>query len=474
MSRHLVMRLRSARGLSIAAAACAALAVAVLVVWLPALASGVALHPHDAAQVTHGAVAGVAHAAGGQLPWVAVGLLTADAVVFGALTARVVTRRSPRGVATAARRHERQDEHAAAWRHEREDEHAAARHLVERYGEDSISPFVVRPDKAYAFAAGGVLAYRVFGRTAVVSGDPVGPAGAAPAVLASFLDFARSRGWDVVVYGASAGHLKIYHQLGLRSLCVGEEAVARPEGFSLDGRRVRKLRQSVHRMQRRGWQIIACDGVDVDPQTEAEIDGLDAQWRAQQPGMLGFAMSMGPFEVGVRPTDLYLLARSPEGTLAAAMCFITHRGKLSLDTMRRVGETPNGLNEALVCRALELARERGIHEVSLNYAGLAHLIRRGSSEGWLRRRAIKLAVAVLGRRFQMERLIRFNDKFAPEWRPRYLVYPSRRALPKAVYRVLQAEGYVSHRQRPEQPPAPVAPRSSRPALVSIRADLSGR
>ena len=35
---------------------------------------------------------------------------------------------------------------------------AAARYLVERYGEDSIAPFIVRPDKAYEFVGGGDLA----------------------------------------------------------------------------------------------------------------------------------------------------------------------------------------------------------------------------------------------------------------------------------------------------------------------------
>ena len=63
------------------------------------------------------------------------------------------------------------------------------------------------------------------------------------------------------------------------------------------------------------------------------------------------------------------------------MHFISHCGKLSLDTMRRVGETPNGLNEALVCRALEVAGARRIPEVSLNYAGLAHLVRQPPSGG---------------------------------------------------------------------------------------------
>jgi lysyl-tRNA synthetase class 2 len=357
---------------------------------------------------------------------------------------------------------------------DRQVEFAAARYLVERYGEDSLSPFILRPDKCLHFAGGGVLAYRVFGRTAIVSGDPVGPARSAPAVLASFLETARSRGWEVVVYGASANLLESYHELGLRSICVGEEAVAQPQRFSLEGRRVRKLRQSVHRVQRRGWRVSAHDGVDIDSEAEAELDALEARWRAQRPRVLGFAMTTGRFEVGVRPADLYLLARSPEGTLAAAMRFIPHRGKLSLDTMRRVGETPNGLCEALVCHALEVARARGVSEVSLNYAGLAHLVHRRSAGGWVTHRARRVVLARLGRHFQLERLVRFNEKFAPQWRPRYLIYPSRPALPRAVYRVLEAEGYLSRRHCEDEPTAPLPAPRARTALVAIEADAPGQ
>ncbi len=86
-------------------------------------------------------------------------------------------------------------------------------------------------------------------------------------------------------------------------------------------------------------------------------------------------MGMGAYESELRPDDVYVLARSPEGELGAVMRFAAHCGNLSLDTMRRVGATPNGLNEAMVCRVLELARERDIPQVSLNYAGLAHLVR---------------------------------------------------------------------------------------------------
>lgn len=318
----------------------------------------------------------------------------------------------------------------------------AARAIVARHGHDSISPFILRPDKMFQFAAGAVLAYRVIGQTAIVSGDPVGPDAAVPRLLEGFIEFAHACGWRVVVWAASARHLAGYRDLGLRSVCVGEEAVVDPAAFTLVGRPVRKLRQSVHRVERRGWQIAAYDGRELDARQLWEMDEVEAAWRAERSRVLGFAMGMGEFGWAAEDDDLYLLARSPEGRLGAVMHFISHCGKLSLDTMRRVGETPNGLNEALVCRALEVAGARRIPEVSLNYAGLAHLVRQPPSGGPAGRLATRVTLKLLARRFQMQRLVTFNDKFSPEWRPRYLVFESRRRLPGAVWRVLQAEGYL--------------------------------
>jgi lysyl-tRNA synthetase class 2 len=328
-----------------------------------------------------------------------------------------------------------------------EPEDAAARHIVERHGSDSLSPFLLRPDKALAFAAGGVLAYRVIGGTAVISADPVAPDGAAAQVLGTFQDQARQRGWRIVLWGAAETHLEDYERMGLRAVCVGEEAFVNPAAFSLEGRSVRKLRQSVHRVSRRGWTITAFDGREIDVWLEAEIELVAARWREDHPHVHGFAMSMGNFASELRPDDLYVLARSPEGELGGLMHFVTCGHTLSLDTMHRVGETPNGLNEALVARALEEARARGVAEVSLNYAGLAHLVRAEPSRNVLARAMTRIALGPLHHRFQMDRLVRFNEKFSPQWRPRYLVYESRAALPRAVVRVLQAEGYLPHHER---------------------------
>lgn len=320
-----------------------------------------------------------------------------------------------------------------------------ARAIVADHGEDSLSPYILRPDKELHFVDDAVIAFRVTGETVVISADPVGPPDAAAEGLRTLVQRAHRAGLRVAAYGASDRHLDTFRGLGLRAVRAGEEAIVDPRVFTLEGRQVRKLRQSVHRLDRLGWRVTVREGREIDPTLETAIDAVEALWRAQRTRMLGFAMSMGEFELAIRPDDLYVLAWSPGGELQGVARFLTHRGKLSLDVVRRVGQTPNGLTEALICHALEFARARGIGDVSLNYAGLAHLLRADAPGGRLVKALAQWLLRPLRTRFQMDRLVLFNQKFSPTWRPRYLVFESRAALPRAVFRVLQAEGYLSRR-----------------------------
>jgi lysyl-tRNA synthetase, class II len=326
-------------------------------------------------------------------------------------------------------------------------EHRRAATIVASQARDSLDPFALREDKRFHFAAGGVLAYRVIRRTAVVSGDPIAPPGRAPEVLDSFLGVARRHRWTVALTGASEHHLGGYRRLGLRTLQIGNEAVVDPRTFSLHGRPIRKVRQSVARVRRRGWRVELVDAADLDQPVADELERIELRWRARRRRVVGFAMTLGRLWGGDEDADgLYVLARSPDGELRAFLHFVRYHGGLSLDVMRRLGDEPNGLNEAMVVAALEHARAEGLREVSLNFAGCAHLMGH-DGRCTLRRRLARRGLRLVRGRFQLERLVCFNDKFFPAWRPRYLVYPGRRRLPAAALRVLQAEGYV----RPPEP-----------------------
>lgn len=324
----------------------------------------------------------------------------------------------------------------------RPEEHRRALEIVESHGADSLAPFALRDDKSLHFAAGGFLAYRVLGETAVVSGDPIGPSGSAGPVLASFLRLAERHRWRVALTAASERHLDEYRSLGLRAMRIGEEAVVDPRSFSLEGRAIRKVRQSVNRVARRGWTVEVVEGRGLTGPLVAELVALEAEWRSRQKRLVGFAMTLGrPLDPADDRDGTYVLGRDPDGRLRTFLRFASFEQGLSLDLMRRSGEEPNGVTEALVVATIEHARAMGLARVSLNFAGFAHVMAADAELG-PGRRLLRLALRALHGRFQLERLIRFNAKFMPAWQPRYLVYGSLARLPLAGLRVLQAEGYI--------------------------------
>jgi lysyl-tRNA synthetase class 2 len=163
--------------------------------------------------------------------------------------------------------------------------------------------------------------------------------------------------------------------------------------------------------------------------------------------MSGFAMTLGRLWGAEEDRrGMYVVARDADGDLRAFLRFAEYDGGLSLDATRRLGNEPNGLTEAMVVAALGYARDRGVHEVSLNFAGFAHVMAAGAAASRGQRLARRLLRTFHGR-FQLERLVQFSDKFGPDWRPRYLIQRGRTGLPLAALRVLQAEAYV-------RPPTP--------------------
>src|SRR5947209_9722760 len=192
-------------------------------------------------------------------------------------------------------------------------ERRVARALVETYGTDSLSFFALRRDKSYLFSPTrrAFLAYRVVGGTALVSGDPVGEECEIDALLAELQTLARAHGWRLAVVGASEHHLPRYRALGLKPIPMGEEAVLRPEEFSLEGRAIRKVRQSVTRLQKAGYsfRVVAADDVSTD--LEEELADVSAAWRGDQPER-GFSMSIDDLHV---PGTVLAMAADADGRI---------------------------------------------------------------------------------------------------------------------------------------------------------------
>ena len=163
-------------------------------------------------------------------------------------------------------------------------ERRAVRELVDAYGTDSLSFFALRRDKSYYFSPSrrAFLAYRVVAGAALISGDPVGEESEFDGLLVEFQGFAHARGWRLAVVGALGENLVRYERLGMRAIAIGDEAVLVPAEFSLEGRAIRKVRQSVSRLEKAGYRFRVVDADDIDEPARAARRGVGGV--ARQPG----------------------------------------------------------------------------------------------------------------------------------------------------------------------------------------------
>jgi lysyl-tRNA synthetase, class II len=340
----------------------------------------------------------------------------------------------------------------APWRHrvrqeQREREVAAA--LVQAWGVDTLAPFVLRADKSYFFAADeeAFLAYRVVGGVAIVSGDPIGPPERFDELLQRFVALAHECDWRVAILGASERWLPLYTRHGLHALYHGDEAIVDVARFSLDGRAIRKVRQSVHRLERAGFKARVLRPSELDRDVRDELEEVARTWRGDEPER-GFVMALDRlFRLGDGEA-VFVVGFDDEEHVAGFLHFaISSVGRaLSLSSMPRLRDSPNGFNEWLICETIAWAREHGYDEVSLNFAPFAALLAPEAELSGLQE-VQRRALLTLKGHFQLDNLLLFNRKFGPRWERRFVVYERRRDLPRVGVAALAAEAYLPFQGR---------------------------
>jgi lysyl-tRNA synthetase class 2 len=321
-------------------------------------------------------------------------------------------------------------------------ERRAAVDLVRRHGHDTLAFFKLRQDAHYRFNHdhSAFLGYRVANGVMLVAGDPIGAHGKLAGLVSETCAFAASRGLRVAALGASPNLVALYRQAGFRSLYLGDEAIVDTRSFSLEGRSIRKVRQSVSRAETAGYHAELLDHDRLDERTIEDLEHVSERWRDGAPER-GFSMAMDSLRGGHQAASAIVAARDGDGRIRAFIHFVPVYGRpaMSLSFMRRDRDTPNGLMEFVVVRAIQLLGERGVEEVSLNFAAFARWL---SAPAGRCERALGRAVSLANPYFQIESLLSFNAKFGPRWEPRYLVYERKRWLPRVGLAALRIEGQL--------------------------------
>ena len=315
-----------------------------------------------------------------------------------------------------------------------------ARDIVRRHGSGTLDYFALRDDKQWFFHRDSLVAYGVYGGVCLVSPDPIGPRSEQAHVWTAFRHYADRNGWAVGVMGAAEEWLPTYRDSGMRHIYIGDEAVVDVAGFSLQGGKMKGLRQAVNRVERYGYRAEVMDPAHPDPATVASVTELMGKNRRGE-FERGFSMTLGrvfdPRDAGL----LMTVVRNPAGD-AVAMCQFVPSPAVdgySLDLMRRdPGEHPNGLLDFALVTTLDHLRRQGSRGLSLNFAAMRSALEGENGDG-ITQRVERWALRRLSGVLQIETLWRFNAKYGPAWLPRYIVWDSAEQFVPTAVQILRAE-----------------------------------
>jgi len=360
--------------------------------------------------------------------------------------------------------------------------------IVRRWGGDTLAPFTLRPDKEWFVTGQTLIAYRVVRGIALITGDPVGPPEEAGPALERFLAYAQARGWRIAVMGASDRLLQVYRDRGLHPLYHGDEAIIDTRRFSLDGRRMRATRQAVHRLERKAFRAEIVMAGQVSPALRAELAAVEQAW-LRGGVRKGFTMELDSLFRLCCDDAVFAIGRDELGRITGFLhlAVVPPSRSLSLSTMPRCRDAPNGFTAWLIVEAVSWARAKGFTHVSLNFSPFAGLL--ASKAGLppmqrLLRRALLRLKGILA--LQLDNLLRFNAQFDPAWQRRYVILQAWTSLPCVAVAAMAAEGYLPHAtlirgrgwtpvtaQAPmPEPPAATAPAAAAPAAEAAAAEAA--
>lgn len=310
---------------------------------------------------------------------------------------------------------------------------------------DSLGYFSLRRDKSAVFSPTGKAAvcYRVVSGVSLAAGDPVGDPEAWPGAIEAWQHEARRYAWVTGVLGASKRGAQAYRRVGLRVLELGDEAVLAVDGFSLEGRAMRGVRQAVGRARRLGYTTtVSATSVLSDEELQEARAGA-ARWR-EGGRERGFAMALGRLGDPADPECVIVRCRDAEGGLCALLHLVPWGGDgLSLDLMRRSPECDNGVVELMVHDLVAASPQRGVARISLNFAVFRSVFERGDRLGaGPVVKASRRLLVFASRYWQLESLYRSNAKYQPLWVPRFICFEASRDLARISMAAMEAESFI--------------------------------
>jgi phosphatidylglycerol lysyltransferase len=307
-----------------------------------------------------------------------------------------------------------------------------AARIVGEFEQDPMHSYALLGDKNFFFNSTrqAVIPYAISGRFAVALADPLGPAHAQRQAIPEFADFCRRHDWVPLFYEIPGDLVSVYRNGGFSVLKIGEDARLDPRRFDLRGRLFQNLRTLCNKARREGIQFRWKEaGSEGDEDLNRQLLSISQQWLERKKGA-EMTFDMGTFslpEIRRRGTGVALDAEGRALAFATWRNFGEGTGR-ALDLMRSLPGTRNLLDFVLVQSILHFKADGVVRDLSLGNAPLANADPHASPSS-VEDHVVRFIYKNLNQVYAYRPLFEFKRKYRPQWRARYLAYPTGESLP---------------------------------------------
>jgi phosphatidylglycerol lysyltransferase len=286
-------------------------------------------------------------------------------------------------------------------------------------------------DKSFLFDDGqsAFIMYAVHGRSWVAMGEPVGLEEKWQDLIWDFRELSdKHNGWPVF-YQLDKEHLDLYLELGLTFLKIGEEAQVNIQEFSISGAAHSNLRHSRNKIQKLNVQFSIIPAQSV-PDILDQLKEVSDQWLMEK-NTKEKRFSLGFFN----PKYLFktpVAVVKQDNKIVAFANILAGSGKeeISVDLMRFIPNSPDGIMDYLFAEILLWAKESGYKWFNFGMAPLSGIEDRALAPFWSHAGAL---IFKYGEHFyNFQGLRQYKEKFHPHWHSKYIACPKGLMLPQIL------------------------------------------
>ncbi len=311
--------------------------------------------------------------------------------------------------------------------------------IIEKYGSSPVDYFKMSDDKLFYFGdqVEGLVSYRVAGSFAVVLDEPVSAGKKENAILLEeFEEFCFESGLKSAYYRVDEDSLRLFHDIGKKSLIIGQEAVIDLRTFTLEGRDKKSMRNGLKNTEKKGL-ISVVHRPPLKDGLLQKLNHVSNEWlKATNREEIVFTQGMFDWEKLKQQTVITIENQDEQvfGFLNIIPDYAP--GEATYDLIRKTEDAPGGVIDALIIAMIEYCKSEKLNYLNLGLAPLS-----GIEEARdLPEKTLKFAYEKL-QQFRHYRGLRdFKEKFSPGWSNKYLIYENHYdliSLPKALNKVMK-------------------------------------